>query len=354
MKKSYWLGLLLIPFILFGCLPDEEHQKNLDSEVVQTSGIEQIATNLNIPWSIDYDGQAFYISERTGTIVKVEDNDVERQKVFLKMPLSKAEEAGLLGFVLHPTDVNRAFAYYTYENSDGQYNRVIELVLKESGWLEERELLDKIPSGNVHHGGRIKIGPDGKLYVTTGDAATPALAQDLTSLAGKILRLNLDGSIPDDNPIKGTYIFSYGHRNPQGLAWDGNRKLYSSEHGASAHDEINLIVPGANYGWPVIQGNEKKGNMELPLFHSSSTTWAPSGIAFHNDMLYVAQLRGEGIRAFDLENKTHKQVVSGFGRVRDIFIIDNALYFITNNTDGRGQPGPKDDRLLKLTLTEDF
>lgn len=340
--------------ILSGCLPDEDHQTNHKSEAVQTSGVEEVATNLNIPWSIDHDGKNFYISERTGTIAKVEDGKVERQDVFLKMPLSRAAEVGLLGFVLHPEEDNKALAYYTYESDEGQFNRVVELFLKEDGWHEGETLVDKIPSGNFHHGGRIKIGPDGKLYVTTGDASTPALAQDLTSLGGKILRMNLDGSIPDDNPIKGTYIYSYGHRNPQGLTWDKTRKLYSSEHGSTGHDEINLIVPGANYGWPVIQGNETKANMETPLFHSGTATWAPSGLVYHNGILYVAQLRGQGIRAFDLEKNTHRQVVTGYGRVRDVFIIENDLYFITNNTDGRGQPGPSDDRLLKVSLDEEL
>jgi glucose/arabinose dehydrogenase len=198
----------------------------------------------------------------------------------------------------------------------------------------------------------MKIGPDGKLYITTGDATTPSVAQNLGSLNGKILRMNLDGSIPADNPYPNSYVYSYGHRNPQGLAWIGET-LYASEHGQSAHDEINRIVAGANYGWPVIQGLEKKAGMETPLFQSGAeVTWAPSGMAAEDGKLYVAELRGNAVRVFDVEQKQSRVVISDLGRIRDVFVDGDYLYLVSNNTDGRGNPNERDDKLYRVRVED--
>jgi glucose/arabinose dehydrogenase len=196
----------------------------------------------------------------------------------------------------------------------------------------------------------MKVGPDQKLYITTGDATIPESAQDLKSLNGKILRMDLDGAIPDDNPFPNSYVYSYGHRNPQGLVWIG-KTLYASEHGQSAHDEVNQIKPGANYGWPVIEGLEEKAGMETPLFQSGEDTWAPSGMAVSNGKLYAATLRGNAVREFDLGQKTTSTVIDGLGRIRDLFIDGDYLYFISNNTDGRGTPDEKDDKLYRVLLS---
>jgi glucose/arabinose dehydrogenase len=323
--------------------------------VVQVGNLEALAENLNVPWSINKLGDTFYLSERPGTIVKVEDGSTTRQRVMLKKELAQAAEAGLLGFVLAPDfqQSNNAYAYYTYENGTGQFNRIVEMNLQNNEWTEGRLLLDKIPSGRFHHGGRMKIGPDGKLYATAGDAATsPEIAQDLNSLGGKILRLNLDGTVPADNPFEGSYVFSYGHRNPQGLAWDQDGTMYASEHGPSAHDEINVIQPGKNYGWPEITGNETKTGMETPIFQSGDSTWAPSGIAMHDGKLYVATLRGNALREFNPSAKTTREVVAGVGRIRDVLIDGDYVYFISNNTDGRGTPFAGDDKLYRVKLKE--
>lgn len=196
----------------------------------------------------------------------------------------------------------------------------------------------------------MKIGPDRKLYITTGDATAPELSQDKRSLNGKILRMNLDGSIPEDNPFENSYVYSYGHRNPQGLVWMGDA-LYATEHGQSARDELNVIKPGANYGWPVIQGNEEKAGMETPLFQSGNETWAPSGMAAANGKLYVAALRGNAVREFDVEKNTTRPIITGLGRIRDVFVEGEYLYFVSNNTDGRGNPDEKDDKLYRVLLT---
>jgi glucose/arabinose dehydrogenase len=354
--------LLLISFflLLVGCSISNQEtkpEKKIEQEVVSIlSQPESIAQKLKIPWSINKQGNAFYISEREGNIVKLEDGVLIRQKVLLEKKLATAAEAGLLGFVLAPDfgQSNKAYAYYTYSNTSGQFNRIIEMQLNENIWKEERILIDKIPSGPVHHGGRLKIGPDGKLYATTGDASLePEIAQNLKSLGGKILRLNLNGSVPNDNPYKGSYVFSYGHRNPQGLAWSRAGTLYESEHGPSAHDEINVIKAGQNYGWPVIIGDEKKAGMTMPLFHSGKGTWAPSGMDYYEGKLYVATLRGNALREFDPEDLTTRTMVSGLGRIRDVLIDGEYLYFLTNNTDGRGTPNAKDDQLYRIKISSE-
>lgn len=352
------ISMLLLIVLLVGCTSDSSESKKevkQDKAVTKNpSNLEVLADQLQIPWSITKSGNTFYLSERTGSIVKVENGEKTRQKVRLNKSLASAMEAGFLGLELAPDfeQSQRAFAYYTYQDSSGQFNRIIELKLANGVWSETKVLLDKIPSGNVHHGGRLKLGPDGKLYATTGDAASePEIAQDLQSLGGKILRLNLDGSIPVDNPFRNSYVYSYGHRNPQGLTWGTDRTLYASEHGPSAHDEINKISPGNNYGWPVIVGAETRAGMEQPLFQSGDDTWAPSGMAFYKNKLYVATLRGNAVREFDLEKKTTRLVVTGLGRIRDVWIEGDILYFVTNNTDGRGTPAENDDKLYKLELS---
>ncbi|WP_020156648.1 PQQ-dependent sugar dehydrogenase [Caldibacillus debilis] len=354
--KKFLLFLLFFPLMaLNGCAGEKETEPKPSERPPQTeeeNDMEVIAKNLRTPWSIEFDGSSFYLSERTGAIVKIAGGKMTRQKLRLEKELSSAAEAGVLGFVLHPEKKDAAFLYYTYEEGTNRYNRVVELRLEKDEWSEEKVLIDRLPSGPVHHGGRMKNGPDKKLYVTAGDAGQPANAQDLDSLGGKILRMNLDGTIPDDNPFPGSYVYSYGHRNPQGLAWDENGQLYSTEHGQSAHDEINEIEPGQNYGWPIIQGDETKEGMLPPLFHTGEDTWAPSGIAYKDGMLYVAQLRGEGVIAFDRTKKTFLKIVSGVGRVRDVYILDNDLYLITNNTDGRGTPAEEDDKMYKIPLPQ--
>lgn len=331
---------------------DELLEKGLE-EKKEAKTFSVIATNLEIPWSINKLNETFYISERNGTIVKIESGKVERQKVLLSEPLSDVNEAGLLGFILLPDfeESKNALAYYTYSYRGQPTNRIVELNLEENEWKESAILLDLIPSGAVHHGGRMKIGPDGKLYVTAGDALQSWLAQSTSNLAGKILRLNLDGTIPADNPFNNSPIYSYGHRNPQGLAWDENGILYSSEHGNNANDEINVIEPGKNYGWPEIQGNEQRNGMISPIFTSGSNeTWAPSGMVYDDGNLYVATLRGTALMKFDLINRKMYKIVQDVGRIRDVWLDGDDLYFVTNNTDGRGTPASDDDKLYRYKL----
>ncbi|MGG3739586.1 PQQ-dependent sugar dehydrogenase [Aeribacillus pallidus] len=312
-----------------------------------------VAKGLNIPWSLDIYKGTFYVTERSGNLVTIKDGKVVRHPMRLSKPIKVYGEGGLLGFVLDPNfGTNQtAYLYHTYEAQGKIYNRVISVKLSGSSWIEQKELVAGIPGGRTHNGGRIAIGPDKKLYVTTGEAGVPALAQDVKSLAGKILRMNLDGTIPIDNPFPDSYIYSYGHRNPQGLTWDQGGQLYSSEHGPSgengwrAHDEINKILPGKNYGWPLIIGNQKKDGMESPLFQSGNSTWAPSGLAYYNGALYVAGLKGAQIRKFNLSNKQETVVLSGLGRLRNITFDGNTAYVLTNN---RLLKGKSDDWMINI------
>ncbi|WP_239740487.1 PQQ-dependent sugar dehydrogenase [Mammaliicoccus sp. P-M59] len=332
----------------------EQSQSDDNQGRKETKGIETVAQGLDTPWSIVKSDDVFYLSERPGKIIKIDGNKKTEQQVDLEKEVSTAAEAGLLGFVLAPDfkDSQEAYAYYTYEDN-GQFNRIVKLKLENDTWKEEEVLIDKIPSGQYHHGGRLKIGPDDKLYATTGDASDEQNAQDKDTLGGKILRINLDGSKPKDNPMSNSYVYSYGHRNPQGIVWTPDGKMYASEHGNQANDEINEIKEGHNYGWPVIEGNEENNNMETPIFTSGSDdTWAPSGIAFKDGIIYSAALRGEGIMKFDVEKDEMKKVATKYGRIRDVYIVNDDLYFVSNNTDGRGNPSKNDDKMYKVSLSQ--
>lgn len=334
---------------VIGCSnPDDSFNQTEPTENDLT--YEVVATNLQEPWEIEMPDNQFFISERNGFIVEIVDGDMRRVPVTLEKSLSNQPEAGLLGIAIPSEYSDSAYAYYSYADDHSYYQRVVEIKRTEDQWEESKVLLDEIPGGQYHQGGRIQIGPDGKLYITTGDASDPELAQDISSLAGKILRMNLDGSIPSDNPFSNSYIYSYGHRNPQGLAWDTDGNLYATEHGQIAHDEINQIEKGNNYGWPVIEGDEASEGMETPIVHSEDNTWAPSGMSYLDGTFYFASLRGEGIRQFDPNTNQVKLVFSDVGRVRDVLATDKGLYAITNNTDGRGNPAEDDDKLLFIPL----
>lgn len=310
-----------------------------------TFDIQQLATNLEAPWAIASDGNHFYISERNGSIVKIDsDGSVERERVALSEPLSNEAEAGFLGFVLR-NDFNQsksAYAYYTYDLDSRPVNRIVTLNYDGGKWIEGEILLDDIESGPVHHGGRLALSPDGVLFATIGDGSQPENAQNPTSFNGKILRLEENGSFD---------IVSLGHRNPQGLAWNDEGILYSSEHGQSANDEINLIVQEGNYGWPLVEGNETLVGTEPPLLTSGpNQTWAPSGMTFHKGLLYVAALRGEAILVIDPKRMEIVDRIEGYGRIRDVYSNGESLFFISNNTDGRGNPSGTDDVFYKINV----
>ncbi|WP_226681547.1 PQQ-dependent sugar dehydrogenase [Sutcliffiella horikoshii] len=367
--KNFMLTITLLCVFITGCTPVVEPEKKYNKEVQETTtspdtevenqqfsvgNKEVIATKLNVPWSITKSGDTFFITERTGKIVKIDSFGMTRENIQLDKPLLIYGEGGLLGMELHPDfqENGLAFAYHTYGTEEKVKNRIVTLKYDGTEWKETGVLLEDIDGAIYHNGGRLKIGPDNKLYATVGDANKPESAQNKELLTGSILRMNLEGTVPEDNPFPGSYVYSYGHRNLQGLAWDKETsEMYASEHGPSAFDEINIIKKGKNYGWPTYTGDDHAGGVEAPLFHSGTQTWAPSGIVVDNGLLYAASLRGEMVRAFDISSKQQSILWKDNGRIRDMWKEGDSIYFITNNTDGRGNPVPEDDQLIKLELT---
>ncbi len=261
-------------------------------------------------------------------------------------------ESGLLGVAVDPEFSQNKYIYLYYTSSGG--NRVSRFILTDK-LQNETILLDNIPSASIHNGGRIKFGPDGKLYITTGDANNRSSAQDINSLSGKILRMNKDGSVPADNPYK-NYVYTLGNRDPQGLAWNPNNGiLYESEHGDIQNDEINILVSGGNYGWPIYQGNNNAPGYISPLIVYTNFTLAPSGMAFYNNKLYVAGLRGSQVRQINLsDNGTsiagQQALFTQFGRIRDVVAHNGYIYICTSNTDGRGIPQIGDDKIIRIKV----
>lgn len=318
---------------------------------------EVIATGLQIPWELVFlPDSSLLITERPGTLKKIE---TETKKIINVPGVHHVGEGGLLGICLHPDfEKNHyLYLYLTTKTDRGLMNRVERYRFQDDKLDNRTVIIENIPGASSHDGGRIKFGPDRLLYITTGDAEDSAQAQDTNSLAGKILRLTDEGKIPGDNPF-GNAIYSYGHRNPQGITWDGigDGRLWATEHGSTATDEINLIEKGKNYGWPVIRGDQKKEGMESPKLQSGTSTWAPAGLVFFKGKLFFTGLRGEALyevavtREGKLESfKTHLK--GEFGRLRAIAVSpDGYLYITTSNRDGRGDVKEGDDKIIKVTL----
>ena len=356
---------IIIAVVFLSCIPLSFSQEFPDLGVK----IETVAENLDVPWSIAWtpDGTVLF-TERNGKVKAIVDG------VVLENPILSLDvgggEGGLLGIVLDPnfSENHYVYLYYTYNGFLSTENRLVRYIESNLSLTEDKILLDKIPGSFFHDGGRIKFGPDGKLYITTGETGNANLSQDLNSLGGKILRINSDGTIPKDNPFPNSLVYSYGHRNPQGLDWDNMGNLVVTEHGPSgwhgiAHDEINLIIPGGNYGWPDIIGSETKEGLLTSILNSGEETWAPSGAQFYygnkfpqwNGKYFVATLRGNHLHIVDFDlgkNQVlyHDKLFSGeFGRLRDVSTgPDGYLYILTSNKDGRGSPVFNDDRILRI------
>lgn len=339
--------------------------------------IEAPVKGLDTPWAIDFasDGRIF-ITERRGRIRVVERGGL-RPEPWMTLEVAASGEAGLLGLALDPRFAQNSFLYaaYTYRDASGKMqNRLVRLRENaQSGKGEfDKVLVDNVAGANNHDGGRVKFGPDGKLYWTMGDAQTTRYAQNLGSLNGKILRLNPDGTVPADNPFPNSYVYTYGHRNPQGLAWQPKSgRLYATEHGPSGfqgccRDEVNLIEPGKNYGWPDVRGDETGAGMVAPIFHAgTSETWAPGGATFVTrgswaGSLLFAGLRGQTLYRLVFDANDPRKVQSferhfsrQFGRLRDVVEgPDGNLYLLTSNRDGRGSPIDDDDRIIRIRLKQ--
>jgi len=313
--------------------------------------VQVVTDDLFYPWDINRVGNLLMMTEAAGNIVTNEDGRLKRHAVKTSDAIVHDGGSGLLGMAPSGDfETSRlAYLYHSYRSGSRLANKVIQARFNGESWQETRVLLAGIPGHRLYNGGRIAIGPDGHLYVTTGWTENGRLPQDLASLAGKILRMTPSGQVPKDNPFEGSYVYSYGHRNPQGLAWNGAGELFVTEHGQIGHDEINLIRPGANYGWPLISGNEKRDRMETPVLDSGSDTWAPSGAAFAGTELLVTALAARGLYAFDPAAGAIKLVFTSGDRLRDVMPVGRDLYLITTNRSPRAQVPSKGDRLLRLS-----
>jgi glucose/arabinose dehydrogenase len=304
-----------------------------------------VAENLDTPWALAFlPGGDMLITERPGRVRIVTNGRLSSKPVWTVPQIKEFGEGGLLGITADPkfSDNHFVYLYYTYNaSSTTVYNRVVKMTYENSVLSNEQVLVNAIPSSSNHNGGQIKFGPEGYLYVTTGDAESPSQAQDKNTLNGKILRMTTDGKPAPGNPFN-TLIYSYGHRNPEGLAWDTAGNLWETEHGrsipVSGLDELNIINSGQNYGWPIIQGNQ---------------TWAPAGMVFLNGSLFFGGLKGQAVYEAVLDGTKVKEVTAHlqrkFGRIRDVEVgPDGFLYITTSNNDSRGTPQAGDDKILKI------
>ena len=312
-----------------------------------------LVDGLNNPWELIFgpDGE-MYFTERDGRIWKIDKSG--EAKIIQTFPKSGSIEGGTLGLALHP-DFEKNKKIYVYQTNlelDFFQNKVYSFRVDDNTLIEKQLIIDNIPGAPWHDGGRIKFGPDEKLYITTGDAINPGWSQEISSLAGKILRINSDGTIPEDNPFDSSPVFSYGHRNPQGIAWSNDGMLVSSEHGpsgemGSGHDEINVIIKGKNYGWPKVVGDSSDNNFVNPIIHSGVSTWAPSGMVYYDSenissldgKFLVGALRGQHLMVVDVASdgsliSAEKMFEGEFGRIRTAQIgPDGVLYLLTANGD---------------------
>ncbi|WJY91971.1 Soluble aldose sugar dehydrogenase YliI precursor [Corynebacterium faecale] len=310
-----------------------------------------VATDLEAPWSVTFHDGATLISERdTARILEVSADGATRVVSTIEEARPRGE-GGLLGIAMHEDFL---YAYYTAAD-DNQIARLP--ITGDPGALTlgpAEVIFASIPKAGTHNGGRIAFGPDGMLYATTGDANQPDTAQDDSSLAGKILRLTPEGNIPADNPFPGSPVYSLGHRNPQGIAWDDQETMYSSEFGQSTWDELNIITPGGNYGWPTVEGIASRDGFIDPVQQWRPSEASPSGIAVAGDSIFIANLRGQSLREVPVSSpETSRVFLHGeFGRLRDVVTApDGTLRILTNNTDGRGSPTTGDDRMLRIDPT---
>ena len=333
--------------------------------------VDIFVSGLDTPWAMAFapDGRIF-LTERPGRIRIIKDGKLDPTP-WMTLDVAEVGEGGLLGLTLDPQFAQNRFLYvaYTYRAEGGLRNRLVRLREDAPGkGVVDRVLLDDVRGNSNHDGGRVKFGPDGKLYWTVGDAQDASAAQNRNVTLGKILRLNADGSIPADNPFPGSPVYSYGHRNPQGLAWQpGTGRLYATEHGPSGvpsccQDEINLIEPGKNYGWPEITGDQVRDGMVAPVIQSGATdTWAPGGTTFVTSgpwtgSLLFTGLRGQALFRLTLDPVNPRKVTSlaellknTYGRLRDVVQgPDGAIYLLTSNGDGRSVLPPDGDRVLRL------
>ncbi len=361
MDKKIQVAVIIVA-IVFSVLvltsPTDPIPLPLPNSSSESDFVTVLARNLDKPRAIAVSDDRIFVTEKGGTIRVIQNNTL------LESPLATLRGAdvfdgGLLGIALHPDFSTNHYMYVflTYEEDGNLWNKILRITESENKLQTAKVILDKIPGSSFTNGGFIKFGPDEKLYIGTGTVSDAShLPQDPDSLSGKILRINDDGTFPDDNPFSNSPVYSLGHRNPQGMTWDDDGNLFVAEFGPEKNDEINLIQAGKNYGWPEQQcsGNENFENAVICYDPSIE----PGGILFYfgdsldfESSFIMASMRAANLYQVDFEQglSSQKSVLSGIGRVRDVVEgPDGSLYVITSNTDGKGFPDGTDDKLLRI------
>ncbi|TQJ90187.1 glucose/arabinose dehydrogenase [Streptomyces sp. SLBN-31] len=324
--------------------------------------VRTVATGLNTPWglaALPGGGGLLVASRDRGTITRVDEKTGGKTELGKVSGVSPAGEGGLLGIALSPdyASDHMVYAYFT-SASDNRIVRVLYDPKKPAGeQLGAPDTIFKgIPKGYIHNGGRIAFGPDGMLYAGTGESGDRGLAQDTKSLGGKILRLTPEGEPAPGNPFPDSPVYSYGHRNVQGLAWDPEQRLFASEFGQDTWDELNAIKPGADYGWPNAEGRSSDGKYQNPLAQWHTDDASPSGLAYAEGSVWMAGLKGQRLWRIPLKGTEASAdpqafLTGTYGRLRTVVPAGgDKLWLTTSNTDGRGSPKNGDDRILEVQV----
>jgi glucose/arabinose dehydrogenase len=331
--------------------PSPEERGPVRPQVVDT-----VTDGLETPWGIAFlpDGSAL-VSERDTTKVLAVAADGKQVRTVGRIGAARPQgEAGLLGLAVSPT-YDEDSLVYAYASTDRD-NRVLRMEYDGRSLGEPEVVLDGIPNGYIHDGGRLEFGPDGHLYVSTGEIGEPDLAQDSDSLAGKILRITPDGNPAPGNPDEDSPVWTLGHRNVQGLAFDDEDRLWASEFGANTWDELNLIEEGLNYGWPLVEGKGDMDEFRNPVAQWRTSEASPSGLAYAEGSLWMASLRGQRLWRIPVNEdgsigEPQDFFVGDYGRLRTVVVApDGSLWLSTSNRDGRGDPAAEDDRILRVAL----
>jgi len=310
-----------------------------------------LASKLEAPWGIAFlpTGDALVTERDSARILRVPAGGGTPAEVQRLSEVDGDGEGGLLGIAISPSYAQDQLVYVYY--STGADNRIARMKLGQA----PQPIVTGIPRSGIHNGGRLVFGPDGYLYAGTGDASATGRSQDRSSLGGKILRMTPDGKPAPGNPFPGSLVWTYGHRNVQGLAFDAAGRLWASEFGQNRFDEVNLIQAGQDYGWPTVEGASDDSRFRAPLVTWPTSDASPSGVTIAGSTLYVAALRGERLWQVPLEGDrtgTPRATLQGdYGRLRAAQVApDGSVWILTSNRDGRGDPAGDDDRILRLTV----